>query len=45
LRASACLTDAHLIASIFLNPSTLLWTNDQRLRGIAEAFGLHASLH
>jgi hypothetical protein len=39
------LTDAHLIASIFLNPSTLLWTNDKRLRGIAQAFGLHASLH
>jgi hypothetical protein len=38
------LTDAHLIASIFLNPSTLLWTKDKRLRGIAEALGIHANI-
>ena len=38
------LTDAHLIASVFLNPSTLLWTRDKRLRKAAEALGIHASL-
>jgi predicted nucleic acid-binding protein len=38
------LIDAHLIASIFLNPGTLLWTRDQRLRGIAKALGIHANL-
>ncbi len=38
------LTDAHLIASVFLNPSTLLWTRDKRLRIAAEALGIHASL-
>jgi hypothetical protein len=38
------LTDAHLIASIFLSPPTLLWTKDKRLRGIAEAIGIHAAL-
>ena len=38
------LVDAHLIASIFLNPGTLLWTGDQRLRGIAKALGIHANL-
>jgi len=38
------LTDAHLIASIFLNPPTLLWTKDKRLRSIAEALGIHANL-
>ena len=37
------LTDAHLIASVFLNPSTLLWTRDKRLRKAAEALGIHAS--
>ena len=31
------LTDAHLIASVFLNPSTLLWTRDKRLRKAADA--------
>ena len=36
------LTDAHLIASVFINPSTLLWTRDRRLRKAAEAFGIHA---
>lgn len=38
------LTDAHLIASVFINPSTLLWTRDKRLRQAAEAFGIHAAL-
>lgn len=38
------LTDAHLIASVFLNPSTLLWTRDKRLRKAAEGLGIHASL-
>jgi predicted nucleic acid-binding protein len=38
------LTDAHLIASVFINPSTLLWTRDKRLRMVAEGLGIHASL-
>jgi predicted nucleic acid-binding protein len=38
------LTDAHLIASVFINPSTLLWTRDKRLRKFAEALDIHASL-
>jgi predicted nucleic acid-binding protein len=38
------LTDAHLIASVFINPSTRLWTRDKRLRKAAEALGIHASL-
>lgn len=38
------LTDAHLIASVFLNPSTLLWTRDKRLRKVAEVLGIHANL-
>ena len=38
------LTDAHLIASVFINPSTLLWTRDKRLRKAAEGLGIHASL-
>ena len=37
-------TDAHLIASVFINPSTLLWTRDKRLRKAAEGLGIHASL-
>jgi predicted nucleic acid-binding protein len=39
-----CLIDAHLIASVLINPSTLLWTRDQRLRKAAERLGLHANL-
>jgi predicted nucleic acid-binding protein len=39
-----CLTDAHLIASVFLNSPTLLWTRDKRLRTVAEGLGIHASL-
>ena len=38
------LTDAHLIASVFINPSTLLWTRDKRLRKAAESLGIQASL-
>jgi predicted nucleic acid-binding protein len=38
------LTDAHLIASIFINSPTLLWTRDKRLRKAAESLGIHASL-
>ena len=38
------LTDAELIASIFLNPPTLLWTRDKPLRRIARALGIHAPL-
>ena len=38
------LTDAHLIASVSIDPPTLLWTSDQRLRKVAEALGIHASL-
>ena len=38
------LIDAHLIASVFLNPGTLLWTKDKRLRGVAVTLGIHANL-
>lgn len=38
------LTDAHLIASVFIDSPTLLWTRDQRLRKVAETLGIHASL-
>ena len=38
------LTDAQLIASVLLNPPTLLWTKDKPLRRVAGAFGLHAPL-
>jgi len=38
------LADAHLIASVFINSTTLLWTRDQRLRKAAEELGIHASL-
>jgi predicted nucleic acid-binding protein len=38
------LTDAHLIASVFINSSTLLWTKDKRLRKAAKGLGIHASL-
>jgi predicted nucleic acid-binding protein len=35
------LTDAHLIASALINPPTLLWTRDRRLRRVAEALEIH----
>jgi len=38
------LTDAHLIASVFLNPPALLWTKDKALRNATKALGIHASL-
>jgi predicted nucleic acid-binding protein len=38
------LIDAHLIASIFINPPTLLWTRDKQLRKVAEDLRVHASL-
>lgn len=38
------LTDAHLIASVFIDTPTLLWTRDKRLRKVAEGLGIHASL-
>jgi len=38
------LTDAHLIASVFLNSAIFLWTRDKRLRKVAEGFGIHARL-
>jgi hypothetical protein len=38
------LTDAYLIASVLINPATLLWTQDKPLRNVCEAFGIHASL-
>ncbi len=38
------LTDAHLIASVFINPSARLWTRDKRLREAAQALDIHASL-
>jgi predicted nucleic acid-binding protein len=38
------LIDAHLIASVFINPPTLLWTKDKRLRKAAEGLGIDAGL-
>jgi predicted nucleic acid-binding protein len=38
------LTDAHLIASVFLNSPTVLWTRDKRLRKAARHIGIDASL-
>ncbi len=38
------LTDAHLIASVFINSPTLLWTRDKPLRKVAEGLGIHAGL-
>ena len=38
------LTDAHLIASVLINPPTLLWTRDKQLRKVGETLGIHASL-
>ena len=36
--------DAQLIASVFINSSTLLWTRDKRLRKAAESLGIHVGL-
>jgi len=38
------LTDAQLIASVFINSSTLLWTRDKRLRKAAVSLGIHVGL-
>ena len=38
------LTDAHLIASVLINPSTLLWTRDKQLHKVAEGLGIHANV-
>jgi hypothetical protein len=38
------LTDAHLIASCFLHPSTLLWTYDKRLSNVTQVLGIAANL-
>jgi len=38
------LTDVQLIASVLLNPPTLLWTRDQRLRRVAGGFKIHSAL-
>jgi predicted nucleic acid-binding protein len=38
------LTDAHLIASVFLSAPALLWTKDKRLRKVAEELGICAPL-
>jgi predicted nucleic acid-binding protein len=37
--------DLHLLASTLLTPSTLLWTNDRRLKTIADDLKLSFSLH
>src|SRR5439155_24922377 len=38
------LVDAHLIASILIEPPTLLSTRDKRLRKVAEGLRIHATL-
>jgi predicted nucleic acid-binding protein len=38
------LVDAHLIASVFLTPSTLLWTKDKPLRKLAAALRIHVGV-
>ena len=38
------LTDAHLLASVFISPPALLWTKDRRFRKVAETLGVHANL-
>ena len=37
-------TDAHLIASVLINPPTLLWTRDEQLRKVSEALSIHTRL-
>lgn len=34
------LVDAHLIASVFIKPATVIWTTDKPLRKVAEALGI-----
>jgi hypothetical protein len=38
------LIDAHLIASVFIDSSTRLWTRDKPLRKVAESLGIHSGL-
>lgn len=38
------LIDAHLMASAFLDPATLLWTKDKHLRDVANPLGVLANL-
>jgi predicted nucleic acid-binding protein len=38
------LVDAHLIASIFINPPALLWTKDKQLYKVANRLGVHIDL-
>jgi predicted nucleic acid-binding protein len=38
------LIDAHLIASVFVDSPTLLWTRDKPLRKVAENLGIHANM-
>jgi predicted nucleic acid-binding protein len=38
------LTDAHMIASTLITPSTRLWTRDKRLKSIALALHIDAEL-
>jgi hypothetical protein len=38
------LTDAHLIASIFIHPPTKLWTKDKRLSTLADDLEVRATL-
>jgi len=38
------LTDAHLIASTLITPSTMLWARDKRLRSVADGLGIHVNL-
>ena len=39
------LIDAHLIASVFVNSPTVLWTRDKPLRTVAEDLGIHADMN
>ncbi len=38
------LVDAHLIASILIHPSMVLWTRDMQLRKVAKRCGIDAGL-
>jgi predicted nucleic acid-binding protein len=38
------LVDAHLIASTFITPYTVLWSRDKSLRDVAETLGLKVNI-
>jgi len=38
------LVDAHLLASVFIIPGTLIWTRDKPLRKVSESLGIHVQL-